>query len=263
MGYGDEIIGTGLARGASADGKKVAFGDGQKIMWSSWCPEIFAHNPNVAKPGSEKDLNLIWVPHYKGSRMYNTLSSDRKRWVWNYEFKAKPGEFFFTANELNYASAFKPGYVLMEPNVPWQKEVAPNKDWGEGKYEELSRRLVINGLKVVQFKHKNSKRLLESASVVEAPTFRHVIAAMSRAGLYIGPEGGMHHAAAAVGINAVVLFGGFIPPSVTGYENHTNLTGGAEACGNIQRCEHCKKAMANISVDEVKAAAMEFVSHEM
>jgi hypothetical protein len=61
----------------------------------------------------------------------------------------------------------------------------------------------------------------------------------------------MHHAAAAVGIDAVVIMGGFIPPSVVGYDGHINLTGGSEACGTIGTCEHCRQAMAKISVNEV------------
>jgi hypothetical protein len=54
----------------------------------------------------------------------------------------------------------------------------------------------------------------------------------------------------------VVLFGGFIPPQVTGYPGHVNLTGGAVACGSLQRCSHCQAAMNAISVDEVHAAAL-------
>jgi hypothetical protein len=55
----------------------------------------------------------------------------------------------------------------------------------------------------------------------------------------------------------VVLFGGFIPPSVTGYGGHANLTGGAEACGSLDPCRHCQAAMGRIGVDEVHAAALE------
>jgi hypothetical protein len=68
----------------------------------------------------------------------------------------------------------------------------------------------------------------------------------------------MHHGAAAMNIPAVVLFGGFVPPAVTGYDSHTNLTGGAEfACGSFRYCEHCIAAMKAISVDEVVTAALE------
>lgn len=258
VGFGDEIMGSGMARGAHAKGKRVAFGDGQRISWSSWCPEIYYNNPNVAPPGSERDQDLIWVDHYKGRRKYNKLVNGR--WVWNLDFRPTPGEFFFDEQETNVAKAFKPGFVVIEPNVPWHKSVAPNKDWGEGKYEEVARRLILQGVDVIQFKHKNSRRIIQQAAIVELPKFRHVISALSQAALYIGPEGGMHHASAAVGVPAVVLFGGFIPPAVTGYEGHVNLTGGAEACGHIEKCDHCKRAMSNISVDEVKDAAMRMIA---
>jgi hypothetical protein len=55
--------------------------------------------------------------------------------------------------------------------------------------------------------------------------------ASSGAALLISPEGGLHHAAAALGVRAVVIFGGFISPATTGYELHTNLFTGGQACG--------------------------------
>jgi hypothetical protein len=42
---------------------------------------------------------------------------------------------------------------------------------------------------------------------------------------------------------------------VTGYDTHTNLTGGAEACGSLAPCNHCKEAMARIHVLTVYEAA--------
>ena len=258
MSYGDEIIGSGLARGAKARGRRIAFGDGRKISWSSWAPVIYENNPNVAKPGSEGAKDLEWVAHYKGARKYNKQVNGK--WVWNYDFKPVPGEFFFSEHEKALAEKFEPGFIVIEPNVPWQKRVAPNKDWGEGKYEEVARRLIVGGYRVVQFKHSNSRRLIEGADIVELPNLRQVASVLSRAALYIGPEGGMHHSAAAVGVKAVVLFGGFIPPRVTGYDMHINLIGNStEACGHIDTCKHCQAAMANISVDEVKEAALKLL----
>lgn len=251
MGSGDEIIGTGLARGFSERGKLAAFGDGRKILWSQWCKDMFANNPNIALPGSESRADIEWVHHYKGHRAYNTLANGK--WLWNYEFRVTPGEFFFSENEktLIASQRWLGDFIVIEPNVEWHKPVAPNKDWGEGKYEELTRRLLERGHRVVQFIHKNSVRRLPGATTISLGRFRDAIATLSAARLYIGPEGGMHHAAAAVGIEAVVIMGGFIPPSVIGYDSHVNLTGGAEACGTIGACDHCKRAMQKITVDEV------------
>jgi hypothetical protein len=263
MGFGDEIIGTGLAKGMQARGQLAAFGDGHRIIWGPWCEEIFANNPNIARPGSEQCSKLHWIKHYKGSRLYNR--QDGKRWDWNYDFKVSPGEFFWGESErslINYSRQTLNNFIVIEPNVPWQKSVAPNKDWGEDKYRHLTHMLQVKGIQLVQFIHKNAKRRLRGVTILEFEKFREAIAILSLARLYVGPEGGMHHAAAAVGIPAVVLMGGFIPPQVVGYDFHINLTGGVEACGSMQECAHCRKAMERISVHEVFEAAMSKL-HEM
>lgn len=258
MGYGDDIMATGLARGLAARGKRAAFGDGKKIIWGPWSEEMFANNPNIARPGSEQSKDLEWIAHYKGQRKYNKLVNGK--WAWNYDFKVTPGEFFFSDDEKSLAKVVTPGFIVIEPNVPWQKKVASNKDWGDQKFRHLAKRLRNRGKELVQFKHGNSHRMLGDASLIELQTFRNVIATLSRASLYIGPEGGMHHAAAAVGVKAVVIMGGFIPPQIVGYDGHINLTGGAAACGNIEPCSHCKLAMDRISVDEVYTAAVSLLS---
>lgn len=255
MGYGDEIIGTGLARGAQARGKRIAFGDGTKIQWGPWCAEMFRLNPNIAPPGAERSPDIEWVDHYKGHRLYNR--QDHRRWIWNYDFKVTPGEFFFDKNELHRAAKYVPkSFILMEPNVPWQKTVHPNKDWGEVNYQTIADCLMGQGYAIKQFRHKNSRRLIKGARTIETTSFRDAISILSKAALYIGPEGGLHHASAAVHIPAVVLFGGFIPPIVMGYDNQTCLTGGAEACGNMDPCKHCAEAMKSITVGEVLDAAL-------
>lgn len=256
MGIGDEIIGSGLARGAHARGKKIAFGDKRKILWSEWCKEVYENNPNVAHPGQEGLPNLEWIAFHKGSRNYSTLSHDRSHWIWNYKHRMVPGEFFFSDKEKALAATFAPGFIVIEPNLPWWKSVAVNKDWGEAKYAELARRLLPLGCRLVQFRHKQTRRVIEGADIIELPRFREAIAVMSRAALYVGAEGGMMHAAAAVGIKGVVMFGGWSPPSVCGYSTHINLTGKNGACGSLQPCKHCQEALASISVDRAKDAVM-------
>jgi hypothetical protein len=249
MGFGDEVVGSGLARGMHAAGQRAAFGDGHKIIWGPWCEEVFRNNPNVARPGSEASPDLFWIRHHKGHRLYNALDKIKGRWVWNYGFKARPGEMLFDRNELSFASRAGQGFIYVEPNVPWHKSVAVNKDWGLKNYQAVVDRLIADGHDVVQSSYGRDK--LRQVRVIKTATFRDALTVMQRARVALVPEGGMHHGAAAVGIPAVVLFGGFIPPRVVGYDAHTNLTGGAEACGSLNRCLHCRDALNRISVEEV------------
>ncbi|WP_189521781.1 MULTISPECIES: glycosyltransferase family 9 protein [unclassified Mesorhizobium] len=257
MGYGDQLMGSGLARGAAARGKRVALGDGRRILWEPASFEIYRGNPNLAAPGSEGAADLEWVPFYKGHRQYNKRLAGR--WKWNLSFRAVPGEVFFDAAERAAGARFGAGFVVIEPQSAQWKPVAPNKDWGVARYQAVADRLGEKGFRVVQFRSRQNAVALTGVEQLDTASFRDALAVLGHARLYIGGEGGLHHGAAAVGIPAVVLFGGFVPPSVTGYAGHANLTGGAQACGSLTACPHCRRAMAAISVDDVSGAAQKLL----
>jgi hypothetical protein len=241
-----------MARGAALRGRRIAFGDGRRICWDHNSPLIFKSNPNIAPPGSEHGKNLEWIDFRKGHRQYNSLDPSGRRWVWNMEFRAKAGEVFLDPQEIKFAELAQiDGCVVIEPNTPHQKSCSPNKQWPFDRYEAVARELTERGLTVVQMISGPRGYRLRSGRKVGTETFRHALAILQRSALYIGCEGGLHHGAAAVGIPAVVLFGGFIPPQVTGYDTHINLTGGAEACGSLRACNHCRQAMAAISAENV------------
>jgi ADP-heptose:LPS heptosyltransferase len=252
LGVGDQIMATGIARGASERGKRVAFGDGRRIIWDQHSRMIFASNPDIAYPGSETARDVEWVPFYRGHRLYNSQRDGR--WIWNYDFHARPGRLVFAKTERLAGTRLGQGFVLIEPNVVRVKSSAVNKDWGRPRYQAVADALRLSGHRVVQFRYAAGPPLAGVETIVTT-SFRDAAALLANAALYIGPEGGSHHAAAALGTPGVVIFGGFIPPQVTGYDLHTNLTGGAEACGSLHPCDHCRAALDAISVDDVIAAA--------
>src|SRR5262245_21135561 len=258
MGFGDAIMATALARGLHAQGKLAAFfspdGSHTSIKWTGYCDDIFAHNPNIARPAQERQDNLVWMPHYKKIFPYCTYDGSKRRWLWKMDFRVQPGEFFFSADEL-VLPVQKP-FIVIEPNIAWQRQVNFNKDWGDGKYEKLAGMLRNDGHRVVQFIHGNSRRKIPGAMQIPTPRFHQAAAIMSQASLIIAPEGANHHAAAALGIPAVIVWGAWSPSQTMGYYAHIKLTGGAtEACGHTFNCPHCREAMDKISVDEVYQAA--------
>lgn len=246
MGVGDEIMATGFARGAAAHGKRVAFGDGKRLIWGPWCHIAFKNNPNIAHSLAEP--NIEWCHYHKGHRIYNKLGNGR--WLWNYDYRAPRGEFFFDERERAFTIKRD---VLIEPNVPWHKSVAPNKDWGLENFQRVANVLRQWGFGVWQLSH--GEKRLRDVQVVNVPDFRCAAAAVAGFELVITPEGGLHHTAAAVDTRAIVLFGGFIPPRVTGYAGHINL-GEAEGCGSLRECQHCRRSLQRIKVDEVAGHAL-------
>lgn len=232
-----------MAKGAAARGKRIAFGDGKTITWDFASKAIFAGNPNIAPIGSENDSDIEWIHFCRGHRIYNEHDHSNNRWKWNYDFIVKPGEIFFNAAELRWAEQFGKDFIVVERNVP-DKAGVINKQWPKDRYGEVIKSLSQSGHSIVELYNS-------------APSFRHALAVLSRAALYLGSEGGLHHGAAAVGIPAVVIFGSWIPPQVTGYQTHTNLVGGAtKFCGRLFPCDHCKSHLEKITVDEVHEAAM-------
>jgi hypothetical protein len=251
MGIGDQLIATGLARGAAARGKRIAFGDGKRILWDVWSPMIFQNNPNIAAPGSERAADIEWIHYYKKERWYSRANG-HDRWVFNYDFRATPGELFFDKAER---VARNDDLILIEPNLP-NKIPAPNKKWPLERWRRVADELTQAGFCVRQFDYGKPNKVTRG---IHTPTFRHAAALLKSARMAILPEGGLHHAAAAVGCPAVVIFGGYVPPAVLGYDTHINLTGGAKACGNFKPCRHCAEAMDRIKADDVLDACEEIL----
>jgi len=259
LGFGDELIAAGLARQAAARGKRAAFGDGKRIIWSDQAHALFRGNPNVAHPGEERAGDLHWIEHYRGHRLYGECVGG----VWHFrDFECPPGEVFLTREEHAFALAKLWGYpaepvVIIEPRVkPIGACDGANKTWPADRYEALAGALRWErDIRCVQLVPPTVRPALRFADAIETPTFRHALAVLGLATLYIGPEGGLHHGAAAMGTPAVVIFGGFNTPRSTGYPWHENIAVG-EPCGRVARCEHCREAMASISVDRVLEAAL-------
>lgn len=255
MGIGDQLIATGLARGAAFRGVKIAFGDGAKLIWDHNSEQIFRGNPNIAMPGEERGAGVEWIDYFKGHRKYNRQGHGH--WKWNMAWRCLPGEIFLNDAEKAAGDRQGRGFIVIEPNVESWKQASPNKDWGRTKYEAVATRLIEEGHRLIQFTYPKGGPVLRGVKALETRSFRDALAIMRNASLYLGPEGGLHHGAAAVGIPAVVLFGGFIPPRVTGYDTHANLAGSDRFCGSFTKCRHCVDAMAAITVDRVYRAVKE------
>lgn len=253
IGFGDNILASGMARGAAARGKRIAFGDRTSIIWDHNSAEIFQYNPNIAPPGSEGSRDIEWVEFYRGNRIYNSYDADNKRWIWNYDFRPIPGEITFSQQELLYASQFGSGFILIEPHVPKWKVGVINKQWPVGNYTQIAGIFSNRHREVCQFRYGMGGSQIPFTRKIVVANFRQALAVLARAALYVGPEGGLHHAAAALGVPAVVIFGGWVPPEVLGYEMHTNLSYG-KACGLLTPCLHCADAMNHITVRMVHDA---------
>jgi ADP-heptose:LPS heptosyltransferase len=241
MGWGDEIIVTGMARRLQEIVPLPV-----RVLDRHGKPrrhDIWRGNPRIAAPDHKGPVQTLVCG--EGRRPYVERQA-KDRWIWR-DWPCPVGEIYLSAREREFAARY-PGRVILEPTI--KAEASPNKDWGRARWEALARMLRNAGLPVAQMGGPGTPRL-EGVELIPTPGFREAAAVLGAATLAVVPEGGLHHAAAALGVRAVVLFGGFISPRQTGYAAHVNLFTGGRPCGMRVRCRHCEEAMAAITPDEV------------
>jgi len=201
--------------------------------------------PYIVKRAGGQNVNRL--QNGPGVRPY-IAGKTVNNWTWR-KYTPTPAEIVFTAEEKAFAEPYR-GMVMIEPSV---KNIGhTNKAWIADRWLAVS----YARSDFVQCLPPGESSFLSLSGVrrVVTPTFRHAAAVLSVCRAYVGTEGGLHHCAAAVGTPAVVIFGGFISPAVTGYATHSNLfTGTGLGCGSRLDCAHCRKAMENITVDQVVA----------
>lgn len=238
MGWGDDVLTTGIVKRAYArHGVPVCVGDG-KVRWSV----IFDGNPKIAKvPGKES----LWVRSFEGRRPYiDYAKSDSSHYAWVRHFRAEPGELYLSVEEIAPYRRYG-GYVYIEPNC--KGEITENKDWGFEKWQA-----VVEGLPEIRFVQGPGKRL-KGVEQVETPSFRHACGLLSACAFFVGTDGGLHHAAAALGKPAVVVWGGYASPENLGYSSQVNLCETKRWCGERKSCDHCRKALDAVKVERVIA----------
>jgi len=248
MGLGDWVQATGEAKvHHAATGRRVCFGNGGKFYWS----EVFDGNPRLARaPAPDVDV----LVQGGGARPY-IAEKGGKRWIWK-PYKPIPGELYFTPAELEFARGFR-HKIILGPDVKQVGHI--NKDWGRARWVELTR--LLCGLPIAQFVSMGLRNApLPGVEQIGTETFRQAAAVLAGARAAVLHEGGLHHAAAAVGAPAVVIFGGFISPAVTGYDMHRNLfAGDGLGCGSRINCQHCRDCMATITPTIVANALRELL----
>lgn len=233
---GDELMAMGEAWKTSAEfgGAPVVITDRHgKPRWS----DIWTGAPYIRQVGDNREG--ISIRNGPGCRPYvANVTSDR--WTWR-DYAPIPAELEHIVGDVIRGTG---GYVVIEPRL--KGSASQNKRWPDHHWSRLIGlfRERFPGVRLVTLGPAPWSSVVDH---ILTPGFRDAARALRQAALYVGHEGGLHHLSAAVGIPAVVLFGGYVPPSATGYPWHRNITGGATACGMRTFCAHCAQTMESIT----------------
>lgn len=246
MGYGDEIMAAAEARQLyNKNSIPVAIVDKRSTI--RWHP-IWENNPIIVNPRNVPD-NYQKLRNHSGHRpYYNYSKCTKEKWVYT-DWKTPYGEIYLSKEEEALARIYKKklgDFIVVEPHV--KSNASPNKCWGFDRTQRLVS--TFNFTNWVQLGPKGTKSLGGVTRII-TNSFRNACAVLSVANAYVGPEGGLHHAAAAFRKPGVVIFGGMTHPKNTGYDCHSNLVSDDAPCGMRLPCEHCKVAMKKIMPTEV------------
>ena len=238
MGLGDWIMATAQAkRENEKHGLRCVFTNGNKHFYE---PDIFKGNRRIAEnllPGER----YVAIPDYPGCRPY-IKGYGPDRFIWDEHFKATPGELYLTAAEKRLP--LEVPYVLIEPGVKGKDQ--RNKDWGWENWQQVAKA----PFPFLQIGQKGN-RLLDGIPFLET-SFRQALGMLYGASLLVTTDGALHHAAAALGVPAVVIWGGFTSPENLGYDSHRNLWAGVDPCGIWKdSCQHCRDALNAIKPAQV------------
>ena len=273
MGYGDEIMATYYAKleKQKYPNRQVVVGNykTKKALDS----RVFFNNPNISDPKKLDEKRIVhFVDHNSTNRPYidwqkTTKHIIKHKYCWNLNHRAMPGELYFDKQEISEAQN-----VITEAGVFWKSsniaehkgiifiesskvakiktKCEENQNWGFEKWDKTVEILKKNYL-IINPTHNNSFKHRGIFSY--DCSFRVACAIMKYCNLYLGPEGGFSHAAAALSKPGVVVYGGWIPPQVIGYDFHENLYVEIEGspCGIRDECDHCRKCMDLITIDNV------------
>lgn len=259
MGVGDEILAAGQAqRYFSEHGSpSVIVGNDGLPRWH----DIWQNNPAIYVPtGGELGLPRWYDRHHQicngpNCRPYIVYPfTEDTGWTFNKDFKARDhiARIYLTDADLQLGRAVlartgKP-FILVEP---WSKHA--NLRWPLSHWEEFCRRM-SEVHRVVQHVSPGAPRL-PYVEHVETTTFRQACSVLVASSLYVRGESGMCHAAAALDVPTVTIWGGCMDWDVLGGYPKQIGVGISEPCGRWRPCTHCKLAMYSIDVSVVERAA--------
>ena len=272
MGYGDDLLITDLAAKIKKKYPERQIVIGNFAKKQAYHSIIYDNNPNISDCRNlDKNKPVHIIDYHPGNRPYiDYEKSTADNYVWNENFKPIPGEIYFSEKEKTDAKR-----ILKESKKFWNKtnnykykkifflETSStkindkqfsikhtNKDWGFENWKNL-----INNIKkdylIIHSVHNKTKEI-KGVFAPKNIDFRLACAIMNECDMYIGPEGGFGHVAAALKKKAVLYFGGWISPNAIGYDFHENLyfENKNSPCGKYRDfCDHCDQARKQITVN--------------
>jgi len=107
MGYGDELMATGVAKIAKKKNPNSQIVIGNFHNKTITQSIIFNNNPNIITDSKKinPDLKLLFINNSPGNKPYFDREKTilKQRMIWDFKFKPTPGELYFSKEEIKKA----------------------------------------------------------------------------------------------------------------------------------------------------------------
>ncbi|MCP5060909.1 MAG: glycosyltransferase family 9 protein [Ignavibacteriae bacterium] len=212
----------------------------RKIIVETKFPELFFNNPHIDWVTNKhlKTTPKFIKPKY---RIFENTTKSIYAQILEYISSKKEGfpELFLTQGEIEkHKESFE--YFAITP-CGKQKFSANRKEWGLDKFQELVNEIMAkSNYKFIQIGTMGEK-LLNGVIDKRGIAIRESTSVIKNSVAFIGLEGGLMHLAKAVNKNSVIIYGGFINPKVSEYNNNLNIV-------NLIECSPCftsEKSLTN------------------
>ena len=216
----------------------------------------------------------VWYAHIDMSFHSYAAQETVDRMVWkegghiidillaNYGLKAQDYEceMYFspdeeeTVNRLQESLNLVTDFIVIEPHSKsqWFGDL---REWSFERWESVVQWLLDQNYPVVQIS-EGGQPVLEGAIDGTGLSFREAVLVIRRARLFLGQDGGLMHAANAVDVPSVIVWGGLTLPEFGGYGKHTVVCTRVDCapCGLLGNCPYDKKCLTSIEPSDVISA---------
>jgi hypothetical protein len=260
MGWGDALMAAGQAQELYAQDPSLGpilmtEGDSGPRWNPVWQgnPAIWVPIPNAPVPPRQLRTGKGYLPYLR-----SPYSLDSGWTFTDWRACEHRGRLYLTIKERarGTALALRLGrYVILEPTAARKhpNRRPPVTFWDDVR---LHLKAQLGNPPIVQLMHPGATYHHGTIPVVHE-SFREACGILAGAALLVTTEGGLAHAAAALGVPAVVLWGGMISARALGYPEHVNVVDPSpeSPCGRLRECLHCRAAWAALDPADVARLA--------
>ena len=264
MGWGDYIITAGLVRKLKTHNPDLQILIKEPFNETKYYKDILYKNPYITNKDSFDEKK----PHIKIDRVLTGKKDESNaRIVWSKERVAEVGNLYTKEEEIMFAennikvildhwrskNKKKPKGIIFisdtaKKNLLINDKMTTyshwvNREWGRDKWEGFAK-ICSEDYILIKTSAKKEDNIDGLYSVV--CNFRAAYSIMEKCDFFIGNEGGFAHLWA-------IFFGHWIPPYVTGYPFHINLTiNDNNHCGSLNECSDCINFLKSLEPEYIK-----------